>query len=471
MKKKEKSLRSVLAAALSLCIMLSPAASSAFTAYADETSEQTEIDPAITELIPESDPTLTETTDKNADIPYEEPDGDGSAGQFNEDNRVVKMPAASIKFTVPDVNRITIGSTFQLEYQLNPLHSDDIVTFRSNNRSVVTVDDNGLVTAVGYGKTKVSVKTGSGKSKTVIFIVTNADGSTNSVKGTVEAIGFADQTASIRVDSEISIEPIIYPFGVSSTLSYRSENTNVASVSSKGIVTAVGTGTTNIIVTAENGVSGIFSVTVYDDVFKGIDVSKWQGEIDWQKVCSQKIDYVMIRSSYGSENTDIFLSQNVEGCEKYGMDYGFYHYTYARNAAEAKNEAHFFLNNIRNYSPTYPIVLDIEEEFYKKMSRKEVTDIIVAFMEELENAGYYATLYSYAKFFADNVDMQRVKEYDIWIASWGDEEKLNDNYDGHYGMWQYSSTGHIDGIEGEVDLNYAYKNYAQRIKKNGLNGL
>ena len=66
--------------------------------------------------------------------------------------------------------------------------------------------------------------------------------------------------------------------------------------------------------------------------------------------------------------------------------------------------------------------------------------------------------------------MSRVKKYDIWVASWGDEEKLNNSYSWHYGMWQYSSTGEINGIDGEVDLNYAFKDYASIIKENGLNG-
>ena len=129
------------------------------------------------------------------------------------------------------------------------------------------------------------------------------------------------------------------------------------------------------------------------------------------------------------------------------------------------------LKTIKNYSPEYPIVLDIEEAFYKKMTRKQVTDIIQAFVEEIENAGYYAMVYSYATFFNDYVDMSRMTPYDIWIACWGDKDRLDGSYDYHYGMWQYSSTGTVSGISGKVDLDYAYKDYASRIRKYGLNNL
>ena len=106
------------------------------------------------------------------------------------------------------------------------------------------------------------------------------------------------------------------------------------------------------------------------------------------------------------------------------------------------------------------------------MSKKKVTDIICAFVEVLEDAGYYAMVYSYASFFEDHTDMNRLAPYDIWVACWGDEEKLNNSYRHHYGMWQYTDEGEISGItENTVDLNYAYKDYAERIRRFGLNKL
>ena len=431
---------------ISLCMLLSFAA---FPAYAEKLED-------------------VETISGSDSAPEED---NAVAGNFNDDKQEVTIPATNIRLKVSQRNNITIGSTFQIKFGFSPLKSDDYVTYRNYNKKVVKVDENGLVTAIGYGDAQIRIEASSGAKRSIFFTVTNEDGTIDPspVKGDVKAIEFLDQTVMLRAGKQFQIEPVLYPLGISDTLTYKSANTNVAKVSSSGLVTAVNNGSTVITVTASSGVSAEFNITVYSDILRGIDVSKWQGDINWKKVAASGIDFAMIRSSYGKEHTDEMLKKNVAGCEKYGIDYGFYHYTYAKSVSEAKKEAKYFLSRIKNYNPTYPVVLDIEEDYFKQMSRKKVTDIIVAFMTELENAGYYATLYSYANFFRDHVDMSRVKKYDIWVASWGDEEKLNNAYDGHYGMWQYSSTGSVKGIAGEVDLNYAYKDYAAIIKKNGLN--
>ncbi len=477
---KKKKILTFIGLVLSLCMIPGFVGSSAadLSVYADDETEQYNAlqadDPSfIIETKVEEADYSDETSDENdgndeEDAPYLE--DSAIAGQFNEDNRIVNNPARNLRLKVPQNNNIIIGETFQIEYGFSPLKSDDYVTFKSYGKHIVQVDDNGLVTAVGFGTAKVKVETSKGIKKNIYFTVTDSEGGTDFKIGDVQSIDFTERSAILRKGRETQIEPIIYPLGIYDYLTYSSDDESVATVSPTGLVTAVGEGTAIITVTARDGASNIFIVTVYDDILRGIDVSKWQGDIDWEAVSKSGIDYVMIRSSFGYEDTDICLEQNVAGCEEYGIDYGFYHYTYAKTVAEAKKEAKFFLSRIKNYDPTYPVVLDIEEEFYKKMSRKKVTDIIDAFMTELENAGYYATIYSYSKFFGDNVDMSRVKKYDIWVASWGDKDKLNNSYNGHYGMWQYSSTGEINGIDGEVDLNYAYKDYAEIIRKNGLNG-
>ena len=457
---KGKKFKKIICIALTLCMAFSFASLSAYAA--DDDIEQSESVSDIDE---------NEYTDDGEETGgASEPDKDTAvAGNYNEDNREVTNPARNIRLKVPQKNDMILGDTFQIKYSFTPLKSDDYVTYRSLNKKIIKVDENGLVTAIGYGTGKVQIETSGGLKKNIYFTIKGEDGETENVKGEAEFIELLDQTAMIRAGKTVQIEPIIYPLGIYDTLTYKSANTSVAKVSSTGVVTAVGNGSTVIKVSASNGVYAEFNITVYSDILRGIDVSKWQGTINWKKVASSGIDFAMIRSSYGSEHTDEMLQKNVEGCEKYGVDYGFYHYTYAKTVAEARKEAKYFLSRIKNYDPSYPVVLDIEEEYFKQMDRKKVTDIIVAFMTELENAGYYASVYSYAIFFRDNVDMSRIKKYDIWIASWGDEEKLNNAYDGNYGMWQYSSTGTVSGISGDVDLNYAYKNYAEIIKKNGLN--
>ncbi|MBQ5317632.1 MAG: Ig-like domain-containing protein [Oscillospiraceae bacterium] len=424
-----------------------------FAVYGENLEEVETIDTETEEVV----------TEKNID--------DAIAGSNNEDNRKVSVPARNIRLKTTQQNKIVIGQTFQIKYSLRPLKSDDYVTYRNFNKKVVKVDENGLVTAIGYGTAKIQIEASSGVKRNIYFTVTDAEGNvqTELVKGDATSIEFVDKYAMVRKGKTTQIEPIFYPLGIYDNVVYKSADTSIATVSENGLITAVKSGSTIIKVTTDDGVSAEVEVTVYNDYFNGIDVSKWQGTIDWKKVANDGIDFVMIRSSYGYEDTDPKLKINVDGCEKYGIDYGFYHYTYARNVSEAKKEAKYFLKTIKKYDPDYPIVMDIEESFYNKMSRKKVTDIVVTFMEELEDAGYYAMIYCSPSFIKDNLDSSRISQYDIWIASWGDEEKLNSYYDGHYGMWQYTDKGSVNGITEDVDLDYAYKDYAAIIDKFGLN--
>lgn len=413
---------------------------------------------------------------------------DAVAGNASDDVREVAVPARKLYLVGSSTVKLKIGGTYRIKYKLTPKNSDDYVVFKNYSGSVVQVDADGLVTAIGYGEARVRLKTTSGEKYDVYFIVEKEDqeppqdGSGDiddsddiddiyeiiEIKD-IEYIKLADKIAMIRAGKKIQIEPILYPLGADGVLTYTSKNPSIASVSQSGMVTGVSDGTTTVTVTAENGASAEFTVTVYSNVFRGIDVSKWQGDINWKKVYSSGVDFAIIRSSYGKEHVDEKLEANVAGCQKNGISYGFYHYTYAASVKEARKEARFFLNTIKKYKPDYPIVLDIENDHFKSMSRKKVTDILIAFMTELENAGYYATVYSYANFFRDHVDMSRIKQYDVWVASWGDEDKLNSVYDGPYGMWQYSAVGRVNGINGDVDLDYAFKDYPKKIRKNGLN--
>lgn len=411
----------------------------------------------------ETDDTMTAENDNDNEEVLEAVSGS------NERTKVTK-PANRIRITSDLKPVLELGTTYQIEYKLYPLNNDDYVTYKSTNPSVAMVNDDGFVTVVGIGTALIKVKTSKGYMASVKITVPDpyAKGKNNKKVTKITPI---NDNITLRKGGSVTLGYILYPIGAYDEVTFRSEDPSVATVNSKGLITGVSDGTTNIILKTTSGKKAVCSVNVYSSYFKGIDVSKWQDTINWKKVSSSGIDFAMIRSSFGSTDVDIKLKQNVKGCEKYYIPYGFYHYTYAKTVAEAKKEARFFLKTIKNYSPEYPLVLDIEESFYNSMSRKQVTDIITAFMKELEGAGYYAMIYSSAKFLTDNSYMDKLTKYDIWVACWGDEERLISNYDYHYGMWQYSSTGKVNGIDGDVDLNYAFKDYPQRIRSNGLNNL
>ena len=416
---------------------------------------------------------------------------DVSASDDASGDTEVSQPASGEKVNATGISlkhrSVTIfeGEQYAIMYELSPSNSTDSVTFRSLNKAVASVDKNGVITARGAGNTRIVCTTGSGKK--VKLNVTVAPVLTEEEKDEVyeeEAereynengeliptmVRFGEESVSVRVGSTIDLDARVYPSGAKYTYTIKSDDTSIAKVNARGEVTGIKEGNTVITLTTDNGKSDTVYVTVYGKVIPGIDVSKWNGDIDWKTVKSTgSAAFAMIRSSYGYEDTDPKLADNVKGCEENDIPYGFYHYMYARTVKEAHMEAAYFLNVISGYSPEYPVVLDIEESFYDGMSKELVTDIVVAFMEDLENAGYYAMIYSYAKFFDDNLIYDRIADYDIWVACWGDESKLFENFSYHYGMWQYSETGRLDGIEEYVDLNYCYKDYKGTIKKYGLN--
>lgn len=194
---------------------------------------------------------------------------------------------------------------------------------------------------------------------------------------------------------------------------------------------------------------------------KGIDVSKWQGDIDWPKVKASGIKFAMIRASYGKKSVDPKFHCNITEAQKAGIDVGAYHYCYAKNIDEAKIEARHFINTIKPYKLTYPAALDLEDASQAGLSKKLLTDIAITFMEIVKEAGYYPILYTSKNWLENKLDYNRLKGYDIWLAQWGEKP----TWKGDFGMWQYTSSGKVNGIKGDVGLDIAYKDYPSIIGK------
>ena len=394
----------------------------------------------------------------------------------DEENITEELPSERIEFK-KDTVTVEVGEKVKPGVKFYPEGAEYDVKYKSADRSIARVSIYGTILGVSDGYTEITVSSGDMYDVIGVYVgeaaadapdVLEYDENGNLVPSRIE---FTHESDSVKSGNIISTSVNVYPPEAVYTLTYSSSNPSVAKVSSKGRIKGYSEGSSVITVTSQNGKTDSFVVTVYNKRLGGIDVSKWNGDMDWETVSNNPdINFVMIRASYGYEDRDIRLEQNVAGCEEYNIPYGFYHYLYSDTVEDAEKEADFFLDAIKDYNPTYPVVLDIEESFYQKMDKELVTDIVCAFMEKLENAGYYAMLYSYASFFDDNLNIERIKVYDFWVACWGDEERLNDNFSYSYGIWQYSETGRIDGCEEDVDLNYAYKDYPSIIKKHGLNG-
>lgn len=199
---------------------------------------------------------------------------------------------------------------------------------------------------------------------------------------------------------------------------------------------------------------------------RGIDVSEHQAYIDWTKVKeTEQVDFVYIRAGYGKElnQVDKYLYQNIKGAKDAGIEVGLYWYSYADDTETAKREAEVCYELIKDYSFELPLYFDIEEKKHMNMTTAQASAIVDTFCTEMENRGYYVGVYSYANFLQTHIYKEILNKYDVWVAQYSD---CLTAYTGHYSNWQYSSKGSIDGINGNVDVNFCYKDFSQIINQN-----
>ena len=199
--------------------------------------------------------------------------------------------------------------------------------------------------------------------------------------------------------------------------------------------------------------------------FKGIDVSYCQGNIDFAKL-KGNVDYVIMQVGYGkyARQVDKFFERNYAQCKKYDIPCGGYWFSYATTAAEAKAEAEACLSVIKGKNFEYPIYFDVEGK--SLVGRTEVSAMCKAFCNAIETAGYWAGIYISRSPAQTMLDTSVAQRYALWIA----EYNSKCNYNGSYGMWQYTSNGRVGGINGNVDMDYCYVDYPKTIKSKGLNG-
>ncbi len=190
----------------------------------------------------------------------------------------------------------------------------------------------------------------------------------------------------------------------------------------------------------------------------GIDVSQWQGDIDWKKVKNDGIEFAIIRAGYGKEldQKDLKFDVNVKGAQAVGIPCGAYWYSYATTVEGAKKEAETCYQCIKNYQFKYPIFFDIEDPSQMSLSAAQISAIIETFCMTLRDKGYYVGLYSYANLLNTKVYSAVLDKYDVWVAHCGVTEPA---FDRPYTMWQFDFQGKVNGINGDVDLDRCYMNY------------
>ena len=216
--------------------------------------------------------------------------------------------------------------------------------------------------------------------------------------------------------------------------------------------------------------------TVTDDFYKyfggedmkGIDVSVHNGNIDWNKVKSAGIEFAILRAGFGrlEKQKDEKFEQNYAGAKAAGIPVGAYWYSYAMTPEEAELEADVFLKVIKGKQFEMPVYFDLEEKKQFDLGKEKVSAIMRAFLEKVEKSGYFTGLYGSASSLTTHTADDIKSHYTIWLAHWVNQT----NYSGAYAVWQYFEKGHVDGINGNVDLDICYKDFPTIIKGKGLNG-
>jgi GH25 family lysozyme M1 (1,4-beta-N-acetylmuramidase) len=206
--------------------------------------------------------------------------------------------------------------------------------------------------------------------------------------------------------------------------------------------------------------------------YTGIDISRHNGDIDWEAVAADGIDFAMIRCAYrgyseGEIKDDSRFIENIEGAIAAGIPVGVYFFTQAVSVEEAIEEARYTLDLIKPYEITYPVAFDVEitsaggEDSAPRQNSvpgKDLTEITKAFCEEIKAAGYTPMVFTNLRMAYLKLDLRELAGYDFWISEWRDEEH-DPSFYYDYQIWQYASDGEVAGIDGDTDMNICFAHY------------
>lgn len=198
-----------------------------------------------------------------------------------------------------------------------------------------------------------------------------------------------------------------------------------------------------------------------------LDVSRWQGSIDWDKVkASGKIDGVMIRAmgnKNGKPYLDPYFARNYAECARLGIPVGGYYYTCAVTPRQTEEELAALKTALRGKTFQLPLAIDVEDPRLRSLAPAKLSALVAEAAAQLEAWGLYAMVYTYTNFADTALDMAALAAYDLWIADYRGTRPTR-----KHGMWQHTSSGTIPGVSGPVDLSVAYKDYAAIIQRAGL---
>ena len=194
----------------------------------------------------------------------------------------------------------------------------------------------------------------------------------------------------------------------------------------------------------------------------GIDVSYANGIVDWS-VAKEHIDFALIRCGYGQDKTsqdDEQWVRNVTECERLGIPFGVYLYSYADSVDKAKSEAQHVIRLIKGHKLSYPVYYDLEDKTTAACSKETIAAIAKAFCDAIEAAGYWVGIYANTNWWNNRLTDSVYDKWVRWVAQWGVEKC---SYAKPFGIWQKTSDGSVPGLRGRVDLNECYDDYPSKI--------
>ena len=210
-------------------------------------------------------------------------------------------------------------------------------------------------------------------------------------------------------------------------------------------------------------VNGVYQMpdgsSINNVLFRGIDVSRWQGDINWSQVAADDVSFVMLGTrSKGA--VDPYFHRNIQQASAAGVKVGVYIYSLAMTPEMAVEEANFVLNLIHDYPVSYPVAFDMEDSTQGTLSKDELADIANAFCGRISEAGYYPVIYANDNWLANKLDMSKMN-YPVWAARYSAKPAYQNPV-----MWQATSTGAVNGISGNVDIDFQFKDFTSVIPAN-----
>lgn len=210
-------------------------------------------------------------------------------------------------------------------------------------------------------------------------------------------------------------------------------------------------------------VNGVYQMpdgsAIQNVLARGIDVSRWQGEINWSQVAADDVSFVMLGTrSKGA--VDPYFHRNIQQASAVGVKVGVYIYSLATTVEMAEAEADFVLDLIHDYPVSYPVAFDMEDSTQGNLSKEELAAIANAFCKKISDSGYYPIIYANENWLKNKLDMS-LMDYPVWVARYSARPSYQNPV-----MWQATSTGSVKGINGNVDIDFQFKDFSGQIPAN-----